>query len=319
MTTIHQETQLTPGRYAQQLLVAQLTDRSALTIPYTLIVGTQPGPRIVVTAGVHGDEYEGVRAIAELQQLLSPNDLHGTLLLIPVVNPPAFHAGTRISPLDGVNLNRVFPGNPEGSISEQLAALFFDTLVRGADGLIDMHSGGTRYLFHPQAGYYQIANQPALSGRSQAIAEAFGVDLVWEVTHRTGVLSFEAMQAGIVSIGVEIGGNGRCEAAHVALARHGILNSLAVFGSLPDRHLPERQQQRWVGDFTLAPHTGLFCAHVTLNERVQPGQLLYHILDLHGNIQYEHYAAYAGVVSAIRVFGMIQEGEWDIAVLQAVE
>lgn len=309
---------LAPGRYHHSLPIARLNDGSMLRVPYVVLVGEHAGPRVVVTAGVHGDEYEGVRAVAELTRVLDPAAVHGTVVLVPVVNPPAFHAGLRVSPLDGVNLNRVFPGNPRGTISERLATQVFQRLIAGADALIDLHSGGTRYLFHPQAGFYRLPEAGDVSARSLAMARAFGLELVWEITHRPGVLSYEAMRAGIAAIGAEIGGNGRCEPEHVELARRGVRTVLALLGVLAEPPAPPPPQRIWRGDFTIAPAGGLFRADVALNQEVRAGERLYTLLDLTGAVCYEHYAPHAGLVSAMRAFAAIQEGEWDIAVLAPV-
>lgn len=309
---------LAPGRHDRMLAIGRLNDGSMLNVSYTVLVGQCAGPRVLITAGVHGDEYEGVRAVAELIDTLDLTVIQGTVVLVPVVNPPAFNAGLRVNPLDNVNLNRVFPGIFDGTLSERLAACVFQQLVVGAHALIDLHSGGTRYLFHPQAGFYRMPGGGAASDRSLAMARAFGLELVWDITHRAGVLSYEAMRAGIAAIGCEIGGNGRCEPAHVTLARHGVLNVLASLGVLANQPGSPPAQRIWRGDFTLAPAGGLFRADVALNQEVQAGERLYTLIDTTGAVCYERFADHAGLVSAIRIFGAIQEGEWDIAVLAPV-
>jgi predicted deacylase len=270
-----------------------------------------------VTAGIHGDEFEGVRALAELSRELDATVLNGTLVLVPIANPPAFHAGTRTSPLDGVNLNRVFPGDPGGTLSERLAHALFTHVIAGADMLIDLHSGGTRYLFHPQAGFYTVAG--ALGERSLAMARAFGLDLLWDLPHRSGVCSYEAVRAGVPAIGVEIGGGGRCEPEHVALARRGVARVLALNGLLPVSRDSLPAQRIWRGDFTRCPAGGLFHSAVSLGQDVAAGQLLYTVLDAEGRMCYQHHAPHAGLVAAIRAFAAIQEGEWDISVLRRAD
>jgi predicted deacylase len=308
---------LPPGQHQGALEVSRLAGGEALQVPYRVLVGAERRPRVVITAGVHGDEFEGVHAAGALAQLLDPVGLRGTVVLVPVVNPPAFGAAQRVSPLDGVNLNRVFPGDEHGTLSERLAAAVFRTFVAGADALIDLHSGGTRYLFQPQAGFYRMPDAPALTRRSLEMARAFGLPLVWEVTHRAGVLSYEAMRAGVAAIGCEIGGNGRAEAEHVALATRGVLGVLAHLGVCGPPAAPPPQRV-WRGDFTLAPASGLFRAEVALGQEIRSGELLYTLLDTFGAVRHQQRATHDGLVSAIRIFGMIQEGEWDVAVLEDV-
>lgn len=307
----------TPGSAHTAIPYGQLPDGAPLTIPMTTIMGAQLGPRVVVTAGVHGDEFEGVRAVAELSRELNVAQLRGTLVLVPVVNGPAFNVGQRISPLDGVNLNRVCPGNPHGTLSERLAHTLFTEVIDGADALVDLHSGGTRYLFQPQAGFY--AGNGTLGAQSFALAQAFGLDLLWQLPGRQGVCSYAALQQGIPAIGIEIGGNGRCEPAHVALAKRGVQGVLTYLGMLDSVPQPPTAQRVWRGDFELCPVSGLFEPAVTLNQEVRTGDLLYCVRDLHGTEIHTQYATHDGLVSAIRIFAAIQAGEWDVAVLERVE
>lgn len=306
-----------PSVTSSHVTYGHLPDGTPLTIPLTTISGAQPGPRLVVTAGVHGDEFEGVRAVADLCGELAVEDLAGTVVLVPVVNGPAFNAQTRVSPLDGVNLNRVCPGDAGGTISERLAHALFTKIIAGADALVDLHSGGTRYLFAPQAGFYAMPGD--LGARSLALAHAFGLALLWQLPGRAGVCSFAAMQAGVPAIGLEIGGNGRCEPQHVALAKRGVRGVLAHLGMLAGTTEATPTQRVWRGDFTRCPVSGLFDPAVALGQYVTAGALLYRIRDLNGAIIHEQHAAHAGLVSAIRVFAAISAGEWDISVLEAVE
>src|ERR1700731_1876085 len=110
--------------------------------------GVSLRPLAVVTAGVHGDEYEGPAAVAELARLLRGEMLAGSVVAIPVANSMAWRAAQRTSPEDGLNLARTFPGSANGSRTERLAASIFD-VARLADFLIDLHSGGVEYNFVP--------------------------------------------------------------------------------------------------------------------------------------------------------------------------
>ncbi|MCZ7599264.1 MAG: M14 family metallopeptidase [Gammaproteobacteria bacterium] len=110
-----------------------------------------PGPTLLAIAAVHGDEYEGPAALAQLAASIDPTLLRGTLLLIPVLNEPACFARARCGP-DGQNLARVFPGDPAGSTTAQIAASLSALLAR-CDALVDLHAAGTFYTLHPWAGY----------------------------------------------------------------------------------------------------------------------------------------------------------------------
>ena len=139
-----------------------------LGFPVLVARGRRPGPTLVVSANVHGDEYEGVRAILEIFEWLDPEAMSGDLLAVPVVNVPAFWSGTRTSPLDDANLARVFPGDPDGTPSQQIAWHFAHSVIARADFYLDLHSGGIRYRMPGMAGYPRPTPAPARPPRPLA-------------------------------------------------------------------------------------------------------------------------------------------------------
>jgi len=144
---------LKPGQSGWQTLALEVGNGVTASLDVFECMGQSLGPSVLVTAGVHGDEYEGPAAIAEVASWLSPLSFRGSLCMIPVANPFAFEAGTRVSPLDGINLARVFPGKKDGTPTERLAYLLFDEFASKADCVIDLHSGGVEYEFLPVAGF----------------------------------------------------------------------------------------------------------------------------------------------------------------------
>jgi predicted deacylase len=108
-------------------------------IPYTVIRGASAKPSVVILAGVHGDEYEGVAALYRMAEELETAPLNGTATIAAVVNPQAFAAGLRRNPIDSGDLNRSFPGNPNGSVSSRLARLILDKLIDGHDAMLSLH------------------------------------------------------------------------------------------------------------------------------------------------------------------------------------
>ena len=118
-----------------------------------VVNGIQSGPVFSVSGGVHGDEYEGPLAIMDLFRQLKVEDLNGTFVGLVVANVPAFEAGTRCSPLDGLNLARIFPGNEYGSITEKIAFWMGDCLIRHSDYYIDLHSSGSDMEMPQMCGY----------------------------------------------------------------------------------------------------------------------------------------------------------------------
>ena len=190
---------------------AQSPDGAAMTIPLIGIMGTQPGRTAVLTAGVHGDEYKGIVALWRLAAQIDPAHVVGRLLIVPIVHRAAYNSATRpASPLDGVNLARSFPGNPNGTITQRLASFVFEHLIRPADLLVDCHSGGVRLAFAPVAGFYRAGDgiSAEAADASLMLAQQFGLHHLWEMPTRSGVLSCEAAQIGVAVTGAEIGGRG---------------------------------------------------------------------------------------------------------------
>jgi predicted deacylase len=277
-----------------------------------LLVGRRRRPRVTVTAGVHGDEFEGVRALMRLARELDPSLLEGTVVLAPVVNPYAYRAGTRVAPQDGVNLNRVFPGNPHGLPSERLANLVMERLVLGSDLLVDLHSGGTKLLHAPVAGYYDLPGD--VGERSRAAAAAMGLAHLWNLPHRRGVLSFEAALAGVPAVGTEIGGAGRCLDADVERTCRAVLGALASAGVLGSAHQARlhasvEPPQVVSGDWLAADASGFLDLAVAMHERVRGGQPLGAVLDTHGQRVTEIEAPWSGTVLGTRTFPSVTAGE----------
>ena len=135
---------LKAGSNTKQTLLLPVA--SHYPIEMTVICGSCPGKTLVVTAGVHGCEYVGIETLNRLKKELDPIDLSGRIILLPLVNPEGFYMGSKqIIPADGQNLNRTFPGDPEGTFSSRLAKLLEETLYPEADFLIDLHGGCLLY------------------------------------------------------------------------------------------------------------------------------------------------------------------------------
>ncbi len=304
---------LAPGHHTCTLSVEPGAGMPPYTVPYAVLVGRTPRPRIVVTAGVHGDEFEGVRAAGQLLQAINPADLVGTLVVVPVAHSPAHDARTRRSPLDDADLNRTFPGDPDGTPTARLAAALMTQIVAGADLLIDLHSGGTYTQFAPMVGFR--AEPEAVAAASYAAAAAFGLPWLWRMSPDRGVFSYEASCRGVPSIGVEAGGRGGCRPEDVAVLRDGVLRVLAQRGMLPKpMPAPPQSLPIYEGGWTLSPATGLWEAHVGLGDVVAAGQPLAHIISPGGEIIAVVRAPHAGMVGAIRTFCAVNEGDWAVTV-----
>jgi N-alpha-acetyl-L-2,4-diaminobutyrate deacetylase len=201
------------------------------------IVRNGSGPTVIIQGGNHGDEYEGQIAIGELMRDLDPTEVRGRLILVPSLNVAAVDAARRTSPVDGLNLNRTFPGDPIGTITQQLSAYVNDVLFPLADAFIDLHSGGSSLSILPSA-IIEPAEDPELHRRNVAAVFAFGAPLAVVLNNlgdpRTSTAS--SVRAGLVTVGTEMAGAGTVSIEALRLCRRGIRNVLAHLGVLDSRH-----------------------------------------------------------------------------------
>jgi predicted deacylase len=266
-------------------------------------------PLAVITAGVHGDEYEGPAAALLLTGQLKPAGLAGSLVIVPVAHPAAFAADSRTSPIDGLNLARTFPGRSDGSSTEQLAAWLFDEVVTGSDYLIDLHSGGIEYRFLPMIGFY---GEPASGNKSFQSAEHFGLPLLWQLPDTAGVLSREAWARGIVAIGAEYHGAGQLAASGAEAYVAGVRSCLAYWSVLADTGSLAPGGDKITGDWQLASAEGLFQARCDLGQEVQPGDVVAEIMDMRGRAVQCFTAEKSTLVAGLRSKAHIRPGNWGV-------
>jgi len=204
--------------------------------PVISVAGAKPGPALFVNAGVHGGEYPAVEAVIQLGKTLDPKKISGTVILMPVLNVPAFRTRTPfVCPIDHVNPNRVFPGDPRGTYSEQMTHALINEFVGHADAYVDLHGGDIPEALVPfvicRAGDNEVAE------KSKAIAMAFGLPYVLTVSKpiqpSTGLSSYAAAAGkGVPSILAEAGGVGQMQEDAVALLVQGVVNVMRHLGMI---------------------------------------------------------------------------------------
>lgn len=285
-------------------------------LPVLVVAGARPGKTLLVTGGVHGDEFEGPAALQRLYAELDPQTLAGTLLAIPIVNTPAYEAGLRVNPDDRQDLARVFPGDPRGTVSEQIAHCLTDVFFRRADFYLDLHSAGQYYRMPPLVGY-QLRAEPLLSAQ-RAAAHAFGLPLVWGTPSYPGRSLSTAGDLGVPSLYAEITGEGRCRADDMQAYVDGVKRLLAHLEMLAEA--PRTPAPRWVVEDdspqagflqvqNRAPIGGFFRAEVDVLQRVKQGERLGVIVDPLGNELHVATAPHAGFVVFLRTFPRVHAGD----------
>ena len=308
-------TQLPRGqKIAQSVFIAGRADGSAWRLPLLTVTGDHPGPTLAVTAAVHGDEYEGVEAIPQIYARVSPADLRGTLIMVPVCNLPAYETSQRSSPVDGLNLARVFPGDAHGSITQRIADWITRNLLTHADLFIDLHSGGVAAEIPTLIGY--IHDDGDLGRRSLAAARAFGAPILWghPMPVPPGRSISAATDLGVPSLYTEAPGGGYARPDDVACFVDGVLNVMAHLGMIDHAPGPRPLTHHLIGDGNLdtihnAPDAGYFRATVQLLDEVESGARLGVITDLFGEVTAEIRAERAGVVIMLRRVHRVHVGD----------
>ncbi|MGO8800818.1 MAG: succinylglutamate desuccinylase/aspartoacylase family protein [Roseiarcus sp.] len=197
------------------------------------IIANGKGPTVIIEGGNHGDEHEGPIVIGELARELDPARIQGRLILMPANNVHAVIASRRTSPVDGLNFNRTFPGDPAGAITQQISAYVTDHIFPMGDAFLDLHSGGSSLDFIPSA-IIEPTKDEALAKRNTAAARAFDAPCTVVVPNlgdqRTATAA--ACRAGLVTVGTELGGAGRVSNEALEVCRRGVRNVLMHLGVL---------------------------------------------------------------------------------------
>lgn len=288
----------------------------AVQVPLAVIKNGS-GPTVLIEAGNHGDEYEGQIALGELLREIDPTDVSGRVIAIPAINVRAVEAGTRTSPVDGLNFNRCFPGDFNGTLTMQIAAYVHDCLMPMADYFLDLHSGGSSLMILPSA-IIETAPTPDGHKRNIRATLAFGAPTVVMVDNlgETRTSTAAANLQGLTVIGSEMAGGGLVSQDALAICRRGIRNVLKHAGVLkgaPD--MPDSANARVLKvpgseGYILADDDGVFEPLGELGSVVRKG-------DVAGRIHFPrtparepvvlHYAI-DGVVFAKRQPGRVRPG-----------
>ena len=275
------------------------------------------GPTALLTGGNHGDEYEGPIALFCLAERTDFNNIQGRILIIPAMNYPAFQRATRISPIDSVNLNRAFPGKPDGTITQIIADYFSRTLLPMADYVLDMHSGGKTLDFLPFAACH-LLDDSEQQERCRAARDAFQapyqvmmLDIDAESMYDTQVENM-----GKVFVTTELGGAGTTSPRTVAIAKRGVDNFLIHSGIMTGELLAfdEDVVELDMADsscYLFSQHAGLLEPYVSLGDKVQKGDLMakIHTSERTGTLPVEYYAKHSGIVLSRHVPSLVKMGD----------
>lgn len=296
------------------LEVAGRADGGCWRLPLMAIKGVDSGPTLVVTAAVHGDEYEGIATIPMVFEQVTPAQLRGTLLMVPVCNMPAYEAAHRSSPIDGLNLARVFPGDANGTITQRIAFWLRETFLQRADFYIDLHSGGVAATIPTLIGY--LHDTSPMGQRSLAGARAFGAPILWghPLPITPGRTVSAATDLGVPWLYTEAPGGGYARPDDIACFTQGVINVMRWLTMLDGAPAPRPLRHHLFGDGDLdsvitATAAGYFQATVQLLDPVIVGQRLGVVYDLFGNELQVVHADQEGIVIMLRRLHRVHVGD----------
>jgi predicted deacylase len=259
-------------------------------LPLYVACAPRSGTTVLAIGGTHGDEYEGPVGLKNLIQEIDPAKLvAGRLIVIPTFNVPAFRAAMRGSPMDGLNMNRVFPGDARGSITQRLARFLTDEVLTRADVVIDLHSGGTGFEIMRCMSFHQISD-PSRYAQFREAALLFGTPFVMVYTGEmgSGLLTEESEAMGKITIGSELGYGASTDLDGVRWAKEGTRNVLRHYGLLDepivDLTTPGRDRQRIVSAtdinrYITAPVSGISEPVAAIGAFVKQGDVVMRIHD----------------------------------------
>jgi predicted deacylase len=288
------ETVVAPGSRADaRWQVGESFDGTTVETPVVVVHGAQPGPRLCVTAGVHGDELNGVEVVRRLVNDTDPQNLRGTVIAVPIVNLLGFARGSRYLP-DRRDLNRFFPGFAQGSAASRMAFSLFRQVIVHCDALVDFHTGS-----------FDRSNLPQVRGdlrndRVLAFTRGFGATPVLHSPGSRGMLRLAATDHEIPAVTFEVGAPYRLEPDKIDFGVQAIKTLMHQMGMTPHFRLwSEPQATFYESKWVRVDDGGMLFSSVELGDRVREGQRLGKVIDPIRNREYEIIAPFAG-----RVIGM---------------
>ena len=285
-------------------------------IPFTVVHGARKGPVLALVAGVHAYEYPPILALYRLKDAIDPKALRGTVLMVHIANLPSFKRRTvYYGPDDWKNLNRVFPGDPEGTTSQRIAAVLNEEVVKRADVLVDMHCGDGNEALIPYT-YWMTSGDRAFDARSKDLALAFGLThiIIDDTRGRdpkdSKYLGNTAILRGKPAITTEAGCLGRTDEESVVRNVRGSLSVMRHLGMIDGRPEPV-DDPVWIDKYEVvySRWNGLFRPRIEMGYHVREGQIVGTVTDYQGRRAADVRAPFTGILLYVIGTPPCNEGE----------
>jgi len=303
------------GQVAQGFMEIGETITGPIRIPLVIINGNKPGPMLCLTAGVHATEYAPIEAVLRIITQIGAADLKGAIVAVPVVSMHMFASRTGfVSPIDGLNLNKVAPGD-DGSISEILVKVLLDDVIAKCRYHVDLHAGDLGEMLLAFAGY-PMTGDADLDREGEALARLFSPRLISlsrdgaTIPPFPGSIVHSATRKGVVSILAESGGNGTLEEADVQVHVHGVMNLMRYLGMVDGVPVVPKSQIRATGRaITRATRSGLLRLRAAIGDTIADEQQVGEICDVFGRTVEEVRVVRGGIAGLVWAHKAVNTGD----------
>lgn len=274
-------------------------------LPISIINGKEKGKVFTIVAGIHGYEYPPILAVQEVLKEINPNELKGTLIILPIANIGAFYQRSiRVNRDDNKNLNYIFPGNENGTISDRLADYITREIIPNSDIFLDIHGGDANEDLFPFSLYYDNEKYPENTLRAKQLCEVSGfpylVSYPFNLSDDEPALYAykQAVQMGKIGVSLEAGKLGGTQEDCTQMIKTAIYNMLDLENILPKKEKIESKDYIFLTQQTYirVPIKGLFYSPIISGDQIQEGQNLGYITDEFGNVLEEIFAPCDGIV-----------------------
>lgn len=287
----------------------------SIPMPLT-VIRNGDGPTVLFTGANHGDEYEGPIALTKLRSSLKAKDVRGRVIIVPALNLPAFRAGKRTSPIDDGNMNRAFPGDARGTITDMVAHFVTSRLISRADVVVDIHAGGRSMNLLPMSIIHDLPDEKQMTATLAAL-KAFGAPYGMILTEldAVGMIDTVVEEAGKVFVSTELGGAATSTVETISVAERGVMNILkhtGVVAGEPDIPEPSKLIHTPTGAcFVSARTEGLFEICHDLGAHVEKGDVIarVHYLEDPDRAPTDLIAGVSGQVVCRHMPGLIKRGD----------
>jgi uncharacterized protein len=304
-----------PGEVIQGFVEVGETVTGPIRFPLIIINGQRPGPTLCLTAGVHATEYAPIEAVLRLVTQMRVTDLHGAIVAVPIVSMHMFASRCGfVSPIDGLNLNKIAPGG-DGSVSEVLVRVLLDDVIAHCQYHVDLHAGDQGEMLMAFAGY-PMTGYEELDRQGEALARLFSPGLISlsregsTIPPFLGSIVHSATRKGVVSILAESGGNGTLDEADVQVHVRGITNIMRYIGMIEGVPVAPQSQVKATGRaITRASRSGLLRLYASIGETIADGQVVAEICDVFGRTVEEVRVERGGLAGLVWAHKAVNSGD----------